>query len=58
MLNANKTVGEIINENKGKEIHLIDGAGIWGELPLSETNMQHIPDRIDVIGNVINMYVE
>lgn len=42
----NKTVREIVEENKGKEIHLFDSQGIWGELPLSEINMQHIPDAV------------
>ena len=53
----NKTVREIIEKNKGKEIHLFDSQGIWGELPLSETNMQHIPDVIKVDGNIVNMYI-
>ena len=53
----NKTVREIIEKNKGKQIHLFDSQGIWGELPLSETNMQHIPDVIKVDGNIVNMYI-
>lgn len=28
--NTNKTVREIVEENKGKEIHLFDSQGIWG----------------------------
>lgn len=27
---VNKTVKQIVKENKGKEIHLIDGMGTWG----------------------------
>ena len=27
-----KTVKQIIEENKGKEIHLLDEAGIWGRV--------------------------
>ena len=54
---ANKTVKEIIKENKGKEIHLIDNSGIWGELPLTENNMQHIPDEVEINGNIVKMYV-
>lgn len=53
----NKTVREIVEENKGKEIHLFDSQGIWGELPLSETNMQHIPDAVEIDGNIVNMYI-
>lgn len=55
--NTNKTVREIVEENKGKEIHLLDGQGIWGELPLSETNMHHIPDAVKIDGNIVNMYI-
>lgn len=57
MNNKNKTVKEIVKENKDKEIHLFDSQGIWGELPLSEINMCHIPDVIKVNGNIINMYI-
>lgn len=53
----NKTVREIVEENKGKEIHLFDSQGIWGELPLSEINMQHIPDAVEIDGNIVNMYI-
>lgn len=55
--NTNKTVREIVEENKGKEIHLFDSQGIWGELPLSEINMQHIPDVVRINGNIVNMYI-
>lgn len=55
--NTNKTVREIVEENKGKEIHLFDSQGIWGELPLLEINMQHIPDAIEIDGNIVNMYI-
>lgn len=55
--NTNKIVREIVEENKGKEIHLLDSQGIWGELPLSETNMQHIPDAVEIDGNIVKMYI-
>ena len=55
--NTNKTVREIVEENKGKEIHLFDSQGIWRELPLSEINMQHIPDVVRINGNIVNMYI-
>ena len=57
MNNTNKTVRDIIKENKGKEIHLFDSQGIWEELPLSKINMQHIPDAVEINGNIINMYI-
>ena len=55
--NTNKTVREIVEENKGKEIHLFDSQGIWGEFPLSKINMQHIPDVVRINGNIVNMYI-
>lgn len=53
----NKTVKQIMEENKGKEIHLIDGMGTWGELPLTENNTQHIPDAVEINDNVVKMYI-
>ena len=41
-----KTVKQIIEENKGKEIYLLDEAGIWGELPLTENNLRHTPNAV------------
>lgn len=55
---ANKTVKQIVEENKGKEIHLIDGMDVWGELPLTENNMQHIPDVVENNDNVVKMYIQ
>lgn len=55
--NTSKTVREIVEENKGKEIHLFDSHGIWGELTLSEINIQYIPDVVKVDGNMVNMYI-
>lgn len=54
---VNKTVKQIVEENKGKEIHLIDGMGTWGELPLTENNMQHTPDAVEINDNVVKMYI-
>lgn len=60
-MDMDKTIGQIMNENKGKEFHLYDCTGIWGELPLTEHNKHSIPDRIadriEKDGNVINFYV-
>lgn len=55
---VNKTVKQIMEENKGKEIHLIDGIGVWGELPLTENNMHHIPDAVENNDNVVKMYIQ
>lgn len=54
---VNKTVKQIVEENKGKEIHLIDGAGIWGELPLTENNMQDMPDKVEINDKIVKMYI-
>lgn len=56
-MDMDKTIGQIMNENKRKEFHLYDGTGIWGELPLTEHNKHSIPDRIEKDGNMINFYV-
>lgn len=56
-MDMDKTIGQIMNENKGKEFHLYDGTRIWGELPLTEHNKHSIPDRIEEDGNVMNFYV-
>lgn len=53
----NKTIKQIIEENKDKEIHLYDCCGIWGELPLTENNIQHTPDAMEVNDNVIKIYI-
>jgi len=53
----NKTIKQIVEENKNKEVHLYDSLGIWGELPLTENNMQHIPDAIEINDNVIKIYI-
>lgn len=53
----NKTVKQIMEENKGKEIHLIDGMGTWGELPFTDNNMQHTPDAVEINDNVVKMYI-
>ena len=53
----NKTIKQIIEENKDKEIHLYDRYGTWGELPLTENNMKHTPDEMEVNDNVIKIYI-
>lgn len=53
----NKTVRQIMEENKGKEIHLIDAMGVWGDLPHTENNMNHIPDAVEINENVVKMYI-
>lgn len=55
---VNKTVKQIIEENKDKEIHLIDEMGVWGELPLTENNMQHIPNAVEINDDVVKMYIQ
>ena len=32
-----KTVKQIIEENKGKEVHLLDEYGVWGDCRLQKT---------------------
>lgn len=54
----NKIIKQIVEENKGKEIHLCDGAGVFGELPLTKNNMNHIPDKVEINGNVVNIYIQ
>lgn len=46
--------GKIIMVNK---IHLIDGMGTWVELPLTENNMQHTPNAVEINDNVVKMYI-
>ena len=52
-----KTVKQIIEENKGKEIYLLDEAGIWGELPLTENNLQHTPNAVEINDYVVRIYI-
>lgn len=54
---VNKTIKQIIEENKDKEVHLYDTFGTWGELPLTENNIQHTPDAIEINDNVIKIYI-
>lgn len=54
---VNKTIKQIVKENKDKEVHLYDTFGTWGELPLTENNMQHTPDAIEINDNVIKIYI-
>lgn len=54
----NKTIKQIMEENKGKEIHLYDGACVFGELPLTENNINNIPDKVEINGNVVNIYIQ
>lgn len=54
----NKTIKQIMEENKGKEIHLYDGAGVFGELPLTKNNMNHYPSEVEINGNVVNIYIQ
>lgn len=56
--NMNKTIKQVMEDNKGKEIHLFDGAGVFGELPLTENNMNHIPDAVKINGNVVYIYIQ
>ena len=52
-----KSIKQIIEENKGNEIHLLDELGIWGELPLTEHNLQLTPDAVEINDYVVRMYV-
>ena len=52
-----KTVKQIIEENKGKEIHLLDETGIWGELPLTENNLRHTPNAVEINDYVVRIYI-
>lgn len=54
----NKTIKQIMEENKDKEIHLYDDAGVFGELPLTENNINHIPDKVEINDNVVNIYIQ
>ena len=53
-----KTIKQIMEENKNKEIHLYDGTGVFGQLPLTENNINHIPDKVEINGNVVNIYIQ
>lgn len=53
----NKTIKQIVEENKDKEVHLYDNFGTWGELPLTENNMQHTPDSIEINCNIVKIYI-
>lgn len=57
-MQMNKTIKQIMEENKGKEIHLYDGLGVFGELPLTKNNMNHYPDKVEINGDVVNMYIQ
>ena len=52
-----KTVKQIIEENKGKEIHLLGEAGIWGELPVTEHNLQLTPNAVEINDFVVRIYL-
>lgn len=54
----NKIIKQIMEENKDKEIHLYDSVGVFGELPLTENNINHIPDKVEINGNVVNIYIQ
>ena len=54
---TNKTIKQIIEENKDKEIHLYDFFGVWGELQLTENNIKHTPKTVEINGNVIKIYI-
>lgn len=53
----NKTIKQIMEENPDKEIHLYDRLGFWGELPLTENNMNNTPDAIEVNDSVIRIWI-
>lgn len=53
----NKTIKQIIKENPGKEIHLYDILGVWGELPLTENNISGTPDEIEINDSVIKIWI-
>lgn len=52
-----KTVKQIIEENKGKEIHLLDEAGIWGELPVTEHNLSLTQNAVEINDFVVRIYL-
>ncbi len=54
----NKIIKQIMEENKDKKIHLYDSVGVFGELPLTENNINHIPDKVEINGNVVNIYIQ
>lgn len=52
-----KTVKQIIEENKGKEVHLLDEYGVWGELPLTENNLKQTPNTVEINDWVVRIYI-
>lgn len=52
-----KTVKQIIEENKDKEVHLLDEYGVWGELPLTENNLKQKPNAVEINDWVIRIYI-
>ena len=52
-----KTIKQIVEENKDKEVHLYDSFGTWGELPLTENNMRHTPNAVEINDSVIKIYI-
>ena len=52
-----KTVKQIIEENKGKEVHLLDEYGVWGELPLTENNLKQTPNAVEINDWVVRIYI-
>ena len=51
------TVKQIIEENKEKEIHLLDFYETWGELPLTEHNLRLTPDAVEINDYVVRIYL-
>lgn len=52
-----KTVKQIIEENKGKEVHLLDEYGVWGELPLTENNLKQTVNAVEINDWVVRIYI-
>lgn len=52
-----KTVKQIIEENKGKEVHLLDEYGVWGELPLTENNLKQTVNAVEINDLVVRIYI-
>lgn len=52
-----ETIKQIIEKNPNKEVHLYDIFGTWGELPLTENNLNQIPDTIEINDSAIRFYV-
>lgn len=49
-----KTIKQIMEENK----NLYDDVGVFGELPLTENNINHIPDKVEINCNVVKYSVD